>query len=287
MNTAGQEYEHRKYAPVEGGDFVAFENTNLLGSAVVVIEGGLQEPLTHTKNRSIVEEYIYPCCNIATLELTEKEIRHFHSLRKLVNEPFDISNEQHNKMIRGLWEEFMYVFGTKDMIDDIPNDRWKDFGFQNKDPRSDIRGGGVISIENLTNYLQSNKEWVKKMCKDENNFLFAITSINVSHYLKRYFHLANSLVYDRDKKEIGSRRVLKTFCSLLVDNIDLFSEVHNLLLTRIFQIWVRMIKNDPKTTLMDFGKAMDTMKKEFVAIGNSGQFSSINELIKIYRQLQQ
>ena len=49
------------------------------------------------------------------------------------------------------------------------------------------------------------------MIKDENEFLFAISSINVSYYLMTFFHLHDFLDYKKDKKVICSRKILKNF----------------------------------------------------------------------------
>ena len=54
------------------------------------------------------------------------------------------------------------------------------------------------------------------MEKDPGNFFFAITAINIVFFMKKYFHLADFLVPERDEHEYCNRRALKNFCCVIV-----------------------------------------------------------------------
>ena len=94
---------------------------------------------------------------------------------------------------------------------DINHEEWKKYGFQNKNPRTDFRGAGLMGLKNLINYVETNNLIFLEMIKDENEFIFAISSINVSYYLMTFFHLQDILDYKKDKKVICSRKILKNF----------------------------------------------------------------------------
>lgn len=56
------------------------------------------------------------------------------------------------------------------------------------------------------------------MEQDKAGFFFAITAINIAFFMKKYFHLADFLVAGKDEDVYCSRRALKNFCVLLVEN---------------------------------------------------------------------
>lgn len=39
---------------------------------------------------------------------------------------------------------------------DINNIEWKKYGFQNKNPRTDFRGSGLMGLKNIINYVEAN-----------------------------------------------------------------------------------------------------------------------------------
>lgn len=86
------------------------------------------------------------------------------------------------------------------------------------------------------------------MIKEENSFLLAITSINITFFLKKYFHLANEQIYTKESKELCPRIALKHFCTLLIFfnnsnhenfNENAFTYLHNYLLRKVFEEWMK------------------------------------------------
>ena len=73
-------------------------------------------------------------------------------------------------------------------------------GFQSKYPETDFRGGGVLSLQLILRFVRNNKQLVRVMEKDKGNFFFAITTINITFFMKKYFHLADFLVPGRDQE---------------------------------------------------------------------------------------
>ena len=76
------------------------------------------------------------------------------------------------------------------MVDEI----WKDIGFQGKDPRTDFRGGGHLSLVCLMFFAENYKEeWDAqiKCTKDDEDLMWltAISSINLTHGLMIYLYM--------------------------------------------------------------------------------------------------
>jgi hypothetical protein len=91
-------------------------------------------------------------------------------------------------------------------------------GFQGQYPETDFRGGGVLSLQLILRFVKQNRAQVQIMEQDKAGFFFAITAINIAFFMKKYFHLADFLVPGKDDEIYCSRRALKNFCQLLVQN---------------------------------------------------------------------
>lgn len=60
-------------------------------------------------------------------------------------------------------------------------DDWKQIGFQNKNPRTDFRGGGILSLHCLRYFIKKYPELFKQMLKDGSEYFFiSLSSINVT-----------------------------------------------------------------------------------------------------------
>jgi len=91
-------------------------------------------------------------------------------------------------------------------------------GFQGQYPETDFRGAGVLSLQLILRFVKQNRAQVQIMEQDKAGFFFAITAINIAFFMKKYFHLADFLVPGKDEEIYCSRRALKNFCHLLVEN---------------------------------------------------------------------
>ena len=74
------------------------------------------------------------------------------------------------------------------------NDRWKEMGFQSKDPRTDFRGGGHLSLLALIYMIEEHPQEFNEMVamtRDEEDklWLTAISSINITNQLIIYFYM--------------------------------------------------------------------------------------------------
>lgn len=112
---------------------------------------------------------------------------------------------------------------------------------------------------------------VQKMCDPTNDYFFAASSINVTFFLKKYFHLLDNLHPKKDRevlkilnfKEFCSRLALKNFCHFLVKEDNLWQQIHSMLLIDLFcSCWLSLRKERPNVTIMDYGIAFERMKSK-------------------------
>jgi hypothetical protein len=74
--------------------------------------------------------------------------------------------------------------------DRLLSDEWQDIGFQSRNPRTDFRGGGILSLDCLLYFVTNHQDYFNEIKKDKSgSFFFAISSINVTHHLMVYFYL--------------------------------------------------------------------------------------------------
>ena len=103
----------------------------------------------------------------------------------------------YKKAFSGVEEE------SHDNSENLPlvNDLWKDIGFQGKNPRTDFRGGGHLSLLCLVYLIDFYSSEFKEMAECTKNeeslmWLTAISSINVTHNLIVYLYLNDGEVAD-------------------------------------------------------------------------------------------
>ncbi|GAB2302698.1 hypothetical protein Dimus_036695 [Dionaea muscipula] len=66
-------------------------------------------------------------------------------LQSRIDVVYDSSNPDHQDALRALWNAAFPGEELKGLV----SEKWKEMGWQGKDPSSDFRGGGFISLENL------------------------------------------------------------------------------------------------------------------------------------------
>jgi len=240
-----------------------------------------REPLTHIKNKTLAQKYLKDCFQDKKTRLTPLEIRAFYTLRCECNITFDNENESHKKMVGALWSALF----NEPMGDKIPNSRWKDVGFQNIDPRTDFRGSGTTGLKMFIQYAENYPDMVKSMAEQNDDFLAAVSSINVTYYLMKYFHLADFLIYEKDKSEICSRKALKNFCTFLVRDADVFYKFHHLLFTDLFELWIDLKKKKKGVTIMDFKICFDELKRKMSSAISRSQYKSYDQFRIYYSEL--
>jgi hypothetical protein len=115
----------------------------------------------------------------------QEELRRVHASRRTVFDPD--RNEDHLQLLKSYSTSLMplHDFERK-------GERWKKMGFQGKDPLTDIRSGGLLSVEVLEHFVTYYTKGAKRMMEevnylytlDESRFYpFATTAVVLSAYL--------------------------------------------------------------------------------------------------------
>ena len=128
--------------------------------------------------------------------LSEQKMRQIcrERLQASVTLPFNEANEEHMLLLSTIWSQ---AFPWRSF--ELPSESWKEAGFQGRDPRTDLRGTGVISLRHLQSFLSTRKDELAGVLPAESSsdplraFPLSIASINVSAMLLSHLQLAPHL----------------------------------------------------------------------------------------------
>lgn len=134
---------------------------------------------------------------------------------------------------------------------------WKGIGFQHEDPVKDIRGGGLLCLRNMIEFVESNDRAIdmilSRMDREEGrNYPWAAASINVTRMVAKVFEIVgpngNSAV------DVHSRQ---TYWSVLDDGNG-FQRIYEEGITGVDESFTKI-----NGTYMDFPRALK-MSQEHV-----------------------
>jgi hypothetical protein len=236
-----------------------------------------REPITHLKNRNFFEKFFGSCFGDARLQLTYDELIGYYTLKEWANTFIDGKSTEYDDLFRKL-----YFNITKQTLGEIVNDNWKNYGFQNANLRTDFRAGCLLSLRHLIYFTANHADRIFAMAEPSNEFLFGICSINVSFFLAKYYHMPDSLVFDKDKKEICSRIAMKSFCQILEEDENVHFKIHSMLLIDLFTIWIQIRNTIKGINILDFGMALETLKKKYVNVTRTELFDDFATLSSGY-----
>ena len=70
--------------------------------------------------------------------------------------------------------------------------KWTEFGFQSKNPRTDFRGGGLLSLLCLVYFAKEHTDQfqiMKQSYIEKEDFFLAISSINLTSFMMSYLYM--------------------------------------------------------------------------------------------------
>ncbi|OAY67819.1 ELMO domain-containing protein A, partial [Ananas comosus] len=106
-------------------------------------------------------------------------------LQRRIEVAYDSLNKEHQEALRALW----YASYPGVELLGLISEQWKEMGWQGKDPSTDFRGGGFISLENLLffarNYPKSFQDLLRKQDGDRAlwEYPFAVAGVNITFML--------------------------------------------------------------------------------------------------------
>ena len=136
-----------------------------------------EKKLKKSEGVQILYENCSERCCWNNYKISEEELEALNVLRNKSRVPFNKDNTVHAEMLKQLWRmsfsEFEYPIDGK-------SEKWKEIGFQGKDPSTDFRGAGIFGLEQLV-YLASNyAQEYKAMTEAAKSYSFAISALNIT-----------------------------------------------------------------------------------------------------------
>ncbi|KAB2015612.1 hypothetical protein ES319_D08G037200v1 [Gossypium barbadense] len=120
-----------------------------------------------------------------SFDLTPSEEECLQRLQNRIDIAYDSSIPEHQEALRALWNA---VFPEEE-LQGLISEQWKEMGWQGKDPSTDFRGGGFISLENLLffarHFPKSFKDLLWKQEGDRSawEYPFAVAGVNITFML--------------------------------------------------------------------------------------------------------
>ncbi|OVA11297.1 Engulfment/cell motility [Macleaya cordata] len=185
-----------------------------------------------------------------SFDLTPSQEECLQKLQRRIEANYDSSNPEHQEALRALWNASFPGEELRDLI----SEQWKEMGWQGKDPATDFRGGGFISLENLLFFATTfPKSFQDLLQKQEGNramweYPFAVAGVNIT------FMLIQMLDLEAVKPRTLAGAV---FLKLLAENESAFDILYCITFKLMDQQWLAM-----NASYMDFNTVMKSTQHE-------------------------
>ncbi|XP_027113399.1 ELMO domain-containing protein A isoform X2 [Coffea eugenioides] len=178
-----------------------------------------------------------------SFDLTPAQEECLQRLQNRIDVPYDSSNVEHQEALRALW----YAAFPGEQLHGLISEQWKEMGWQGKDPSTDFRGGGFISLENLLYFARNfPKSFQDLLCKQEGDramweYPFAVAGVNITFMLIQMLDL-----------EAGA-----TFLKFLAENESAFDLLYCITFKLMDNQWLAM-----HASYMDFNTVMKATRRQ-------------------------
>ncbi|XP_074272976.1 uncharacterized protein LOC141596662 isoform X3 [Silene latifolia] len=163
---------------------------------------------------------------------------------------YDSSNPEHQDALQALWKT---AFPGEE-LHGLISEQWKDMGWQGKDPSTDFRGGGFISVENLLffarHFQKSFQDLLHKRAgvRAMWEYPFAVAGVNIT------FMLIQML----DLEAVKPRTLVGAiFAKLLAENEQAFDLLYCITFKLLDRQWLQM-----HASYMDFNSVMKATRRQ-------------------------
>ncbi|XP_034708438.1 ELMO domain-containing protein A-like isoform X4 [Vitis riparia] len=171
-------------------------------------------------------------------------------LQSRIEVSYDSSIPEHQEALRALWNASFPEEELRDLI----SEQWKEMGWQGKDPSTDFRGGGFISLENLLffarNYPKSFQDLLRKQEGDRAlwEYPFAVAGVNIT------FMLIQMLDLEAVKPRSMAGAI---FLKFLSENESAFDLLYCITFKLMDNQWLAM-----HASYMDFNTVMKSTRRQ-------------------------
>lgn len=185
-----------------------------------------------------------------SFDLTPAQEECLLRLQSRIDVAFDSSNAEHQEALRALWNAAFPGEKLRDLI----SEQWKEMGWQGKDPSTDFRGGGFISLENLLFFARKfPKSFQDLLRKQEGDralweYPFAVAGVNIT------FMLIQML----DLEAVKPRTLVGAiFLKFLAENESAFDLLYCITFKLLDNLWLEM-----HASYMDFNTVMKATRRQ-------------------------
>nr|GMD98023.1 ELMO domain-containing protein A isoform X2 [Ipomoea batatas] len=104
---------------------------------------------------------------------------------------FDASKQEHQEALRALW----HATYPDQELHGLISDQWKEMGWQGRDPSTDFRGAGFISLENLLFFAKTFPASFQRLLKKQGGkrsaweYPFAVAGVNITFMIMQMLDL--------------------------------------------------------------------------------------------------
>lgn len=185
-----------------------------------------------------------------SFDLTPPQEECLQRLQNRIRVDFDSSILEHQDALRALWKAAF----PEEELEGLVSEQWKDMGWQGKDPSTDFRGGGFISLENLLyfarNYQESFQDLLRKKDGDRAlwEYPFAVAGVNITFMLIQILDLEAV----KPRNLVGA-----TFLKFLAEDESAFDLLYCITFKLMDHQWLAM-----RASYMDFNAVMKTTRRQ-------------------------
>ncbi|KAF6158833.1 hypothetical protein GIB67_012476 [Kingdonia uniflora] len=185
-----------------------------------------------------------------SFDLTAAQEESLQKLQRRIEIAYDSSIPEHEGALKALWDA---SFPGEELCG-LVSEQWKEMGWQGKDPSTDFRGGGFISLENLLFFARNYpKSFQDLLLKQEGEralweYPFAVAGVNIT------FMLIQML----DLEAVKPRTMMgAVFLKLLSENELAFDILYCITFKLMDQQWLSM-----HASYMDFNTVMKSTRRQ-------------------------
>ncbi|XP_019188379.1 PREDICTED: ELMO domain-containing protein A-like isoform X1 [Ipomoea nil] len=185
-----------------------------------------------------------------SFNLTPAQEECLQRLQSRMDISYDRSIPEHQSALRALWNAAFPEEELRDLI----SEQWKEMGWQGKDPATDFRGGGFISLENLlyfaNNFPNSFQDLLQKREGDRSmwEYPFAVAGVNITFMLIQMLDLEAV----KPRNLVGA-----TFLKFLAENESAFDLLYCITFKLMDHQWLSM-----RASYMDFNSVMKATRRQ-------------------------
>ncbi|XP_058005580.1 uncharacterized protein LOC131181461 [Hevea brasiliensis] len=163
---------------------------------------------------------------------------------------FDASRPDHQEALRALWSATYPDRKLHGLI----SDQWKEMGWQGRDPSTDFRGAGFISLENLLFFAKTFSTSFQRLLKKQGGkrsaweYPFAVAGVNIT------FMIMQMLDLDASKPRTFVRSV---FLQMLSENEWAFDLLYCVAFVVMDKQWL-----ERNATYMEFNDVLKSTRAQ-------------------------